>query len=45
MNIFIFLATLHKVCIFHRFYKYGSGNSNVTSRPVSFLYTDANVST
>lgn len=26
-------------------YKYGSGNSNVTSLPVNFLYTEAKVST
>lgn len=28
-----------------RIYKYGSGNSKVTSLPVNFLYTEANVST
>lgn len=34
-----------KMSLLNQVYKYGSGNSKVTSLPVSFRYTDAKVST
>jgi len=34
-----------KMFLLNQVYKYGSGNSKVTSLPVSFRYTDAKVST